>query len=488
MATNISFGNYTPPDKTEKEIKEMTLAVLFDGTLNNQRNTYIRKEKEKKKKGVSYDKDAVKDDPWGVDKDSYDNDYSNVARIQEFYSLGKDKALYIEGIGTLDGDTDTLAGYLTGTGETGIRAKVRSGCEKVFNEVSKLKGAKVNLVLDVFGFSRGSAAARAFVNEVTKGAYTASKVWDSEKEKWNYYDLDSKKVEKEQLPKRGHLGVLCEKNEIEINTVKIRFVGLYDTVSSYGVNFEDDATGKDDVREINLKAISDSAVKNVVQIAAGHEWRKNFNLTNINSAGTKGIQYLLPGCHCDIGGAYENGSFEQDHFVKMDKDGRDAAMKYGFASKQFEPFKEKYKKELVESGWYKPDQLKFVMVTDDYNIMYKGTRYIDQRYSFLSLHFMSGFAKEKEAGFDIDGIKKKFKIPEKAGDKEHILGYVKKKLEAYIEAVKNTEDYKRSTLSYKKYLDFANEKTLINTNLHWSATDKTGHGPRANQIRKIIDG
>lgn len=487
MATNVSFGNYTPPDKTENKIDEFTFAVLFDGTLNNQRNTYIRKEKEKKKKGVVYDKQAVKDDPWGMDKGSYENDYSNVAKMQKYYSLGIDKALYVEGIGTLDGDTDTVAGYLTGTGETGIRAKVRSGCEKVFNEVNTLKSKKVNLVLDVFGFSRGSAAARAFVNEVTKGAYTASKVWDAEGEKYKYYDLDSKAVEKEQLPKRGHLGLLFEKNKIEINTVKIRFVGLYDTVSSYGVNFEDDTTGKSDVREINLKAISDRAVENVVQIGAGHEWRKNFNLTNINSAGSKGIQYILPGCHCDIGGAYESGYFEQEHLVKLDKEGEGALLKYGSASKQFEPFKEKHKKELVDSGWYKPDQLKYIMITDNHYIIYKGTRYIDQRYSFLSLHFMCEFAIEKGAGFDMDGLKEKFKIPEKAGDKEHILGYVKKKLEKYIEVVKNTKDYS-STISYKQYLDFANEKTLINTNLHWSATDKTGHAPRANKIRKIIDG
>ncbi|MBF7093651.1 hypothetical protein IUY40_19190, partial [Flavobacterium sp. ALJ2] len=226
------------------------------------------------------------------------------------------------------------------------------------------------------------------------------------------------------------------------------------------------------------------AVKNVVQIAAGHEWRKNFNLTNINSATTRGIQYILPGCHCDIGGAYENGNYEQNHLVKMDKEGIATVIKYGAGSKQFEYFKEKYKKELVESGWYKPDQLKYIMTTDNYNIIYKGIRYIDQRYSFLSLHFMCGFAAEKGAGFNISGLKEKFEIPEKAGDKEHILNYVKKKLEAYIQAVKDTEDYTRLPISYTKYLDFANEKILINTNLHWSATDKTGHEPRANNIRK----
>ncbi|MBF7093677.1 DUF2235 domain-containing protein, partial [Flavobacterium sp. ALJ2] len=115
---------------------------------------------------------------------------------------------------------------------------------------------KVNLVLDVFGFSRGAAAARAFINEITKERYTASKVWNAEKKKYNYYDLDLKKVEKEQLPKRGHLGLLLEKKKIEINVLEIRFVGLYDTVSSYGVNFNDDTKAKDDVKEINLRAIS----------------------------------------------------------------------------------------------------------------------------------------------------------------------------------------------------------------------------------------
>ena len=365
---------------------------------------------------------------------------------------------------------------------------MRSGCEKILEKIPQGKDEKWNLVLDVFGFSRGAAAARAFVNEVTKSRYTASKVWNSKEEKYEYYDLDFKKVEKEQLPKRGHLGLLLEENKIEVLTIKFRFVGLYDTVSSFGFDFDDDTTDKDDIKKINLKAISDIAVKNVVQIAADHEWRKNFNLTNINSAGSKGIQYILPGCHCDIGGAYENANYEQNHFVEIGKEAKDIIMKYGSASKQFEPFKEKYKKELVDSGWYKPQQLKYMNVMGDYSIMYKGTRYIDQKYSFISLHFMSEFASEKGAKFDMEGIKKKYEIPKKAGDKEHILNYVKKKLEEYIKAVKTAETSKRSSISYKAYLDIDNEKILINSSIHWSATDKMGHAPRKNKIRTIIDG
>ena len=487
MATNISFGTYSPHDETETTIMNITLGLFFDGTLNNKRNTYIRKEIEKKEKGQLYDKEAVKDDPWGIDKDSFENDYTNVARMQKYYSL-KTNVIYIEGIGTLDGDTDTVAGYTTGLGETGVRAKVRSGCEKVFEKIPQEKDVKWNLVIDVFGFSRGAAAARAFINEVTKGRYTASKVWNSKEEKYEYYDLDFKKVEKEQLPRRGHLGLLCEQKGVDILTIKFRFVGLFDTVSSYGLNFEDDTTDKTDIKEINLKAISDSAVKNVVQIAAGHEWRKNFNLTNINSAGSKGIQYILPGCHCDIGGAYENANYEQNHFVEIGKEAKDILIKYGSASKQFEPFKEKYKKELVDSGWYKPEQLKYMTVMGDNSIMYKGTRYIDQKYSFISLQFMSEFATEKGAKFDIDKIEKEFDIPKKVGDKEHLLNYVKNKLEAYIKAVKASDPSKRSAVSYKAYLDINNEKSLMRNYLHWSATDKLGHAPRKNKIRTIIDG
>lgn len=486
MATNVSLGTYSPPDETETNVKNITLGLFFDGTLNNMRNTYIRKEKENKKNGKTYDKEAVKDDPWGFDKGSFENDYSNVARMQKYYSL-KNNVIYIEGIGTLDGDTDTVAGYTTGLGETGVRAKVRSGCKKVFEKIPQEKDVKWNLVIDVFGFSRGAAAARAFVNEVTKGRYTASKIWNYDDEKYEYYDLDYEKVATEQLPRRGHLGLLCEQKGVEILTIKFRFVGLFDTVSSFGFDFDDDTKDKDDIKKINLKAISDSAVQNVVQIAAGHEWRKNFNLTNINSAGSKGIQYILPGCHCDVGGAYENANYEQNHFVEISKDAKDIIMKYGSASKQFEPFKEKFKKELVDSGWYKPEQLKYMNVMGDYSIMYKGTRYIDQKYSFISLHFMSEFATEKGAKFD-EGLKNEFKIPKKVGDKEHILNYVKTKLEEYIKAVKAAEISKRSTISYKTYLDINNEKILINSNIHWSATDKIGHAPRKNKIRTIIDG
>ena len=88
----------------------------------------------------------------------------------------------------------------------------------------------------------------------------------------------------------------------------------------------------------------------------------------------------------------------------------------------------------------------------------------------------------------MDKIEKEFDIPKKVGDKEHLLNYVKNKLEAYIKAVKASDPSKRSAVSYKAYLDINNEKSLMRNYLHWSATDKLGHAPRKNKIRTIIDG
>lgn len=75
-------------------------------------------------------------DKMGVDN-SLMNDYTNVARMwkccEEVYCI------YIEGIGTLDKKKDVDAGFQYGSGRTGIRAKVRKGCEKLAEKVFKEK-------------------------------------------------------------------------------------------------------------------------------------------------------------------------------------------------------------------------------------------------------------------------------------------------------------------------------------------------------------
>ena len=470
---NIVFNNYTPVEEEDAGEIEIKAGMFFDGTKNNQRNTYIRKEREKKKNGVKYDEDAVKEYPFGFDKDSYLNDYSNVVRMYPFYTSAK--TIYIEGIGTLNGDTDTTEAYLIGTGPTGIRAKVRTGCEEL-KKIIPINSI-VNVTLDVFGFSRGAAAARAFVNEITKPSYA------SKNSGLFYTDIDGIGVPTKKLPANGTFGLLCQGDNITIKSIKINVVGLYDTVSSYGGNFENDNSSKADIEELGLSSIIRRNVMSVIQLAAGHEWRKNFNLTTIQSVGKKGLEVTLPGAHADIGGCYEDETFTQNHneSVNPARVINDPTEYSKLANEKRKPF--------YDAGWYRGEQLKISDHSNKYvnHIDLIGVRYIDKRYSYIPLHFMCSLSKNKGANFK-DSVMEKYKIPAKAGNGIHLLHYVKLKLEKYILDVEKSDFQNRNKISYKNYLDLINEKKLINGFIHWSATEKTGHDPRESKTRTKIFG
>lgn len=117
------------------------------------------------------------------------------------------------------------------------------------------------IIIDVFGFSRGAAAARHFVSL-----------------------LNAKT-----RPLKERLGT----PQAEII---IKFVGLFDTVSSYGLRSSD-----------NVKALGlalECVPKKVVHLTAGNEYRAHFSLTDITSSLGAGYELTLPGVHSNIGGSY----------------------------------------------------------------------------------------------------------------------------------------------------------------------------------------
>ena len=116
---NNQFGSYTP-SVSKEEVLDITIGIFFDGTLNNKTNT-----DERKNNTDAHKKHGGKD----TDNTSYNNDWSNVARMWDNYD--KNFGIYIEGIGTQDKEGDATLGYAFGTGETGIRSKVRKGCEEI---------------------------------------------------------------------------------------------------------------------------------------------------------------------------------------------------------------------------------------------------------------------------------------------------------------------------------------------------------------------
>ncbi|MGS0528325.1 hypothetical protein ACU8V7_27070 [Zobellia nedashkovskayae] len=141
----------------EDESIDVTIGVFFDGTGNNKYNTEARElNQDRKERKLSPDESKKADDSrkWnysailttdiveiiknkGLKKEkdgSYENDFSNVARLYELYnteSTEKDKnaSVYIEGIGTNNGADDDIPGSATGMAmlwyNTGIRDKVK---------------------------------------------------------------------------------------------------------------------------------------------------------------------------------------------------------------------------------------------------------------------------------------------------------------------------------------------------------------------------
>lgn len=225
----------TTPDPPRRSVT-VRASLFFDGTLNNRANTrtYAR--------GTAAQREGWADT-------SYANDFSNVSKLEEVLQVphaGFDHSFkfYIEGIGTFDGRSDSTYGAATGMGDYGVVAKVERGlarCVRSIRAEIPRDTTIRQIVLDAFGFSRGAAAARHFVHKAL-----------------NVGDRLAQR-----LSAVGYT----------VGSVIVRFVGLFDTVASYGT------VHSNDTADLNLDAIR--AAEKVVQLAAGEEHRVNFRLTNI---------------------------------------------------------------------------------------------------------------------------------------------------------------------------------------------------------------
>jgi hypothetical protein len=214
--------------------------------------------------------------------------------------------VYVEGIGTTDGGDDDTMGMAFGAGITGVPAKVTRGILLLTERITKIleqgdeeEEYRLNhLLVNVVGFSRGATAARHLVARRTQ-------------EFFNQYIS------------------LTQSLHVEETVVEINFVGLFDTVSSYGGEEYTSVMGQvyhnkvhhsfdDDVRELHL-AIGSHA-RNVVQLAAADEYRKNFASTTIASSVKAGVglEVRLPGVHSDIGGSYQESAEEVRNVTAAD--------------------------------------------------------------------------------------------------------------------------------------------------------------------------
>ena len=508
-------------DKEDSKEIFLEAGLFFDGTNNNHRNVEIRKKVQKIEEYEDQSKPENRS-TWteyfiykSVESPfdgSYENDFSNVARLwrgvdQEEYSI------YIEGIGTEDEKEDSIRGMAWGTGGTGIRAKVRKGCKKLAEKIINIKGKNkvksINITLDVFGFSRGAAAARNFVYEIGNNKRKVDIKILSKTELKNrsraykyetvYRDKDGEEVDSAYLdngkmPKLGYLGYYLLQNKLskeDLNKIriKIRFVGVYDTVASFG------SEHSDDIVELQLNNLGKPA--KVVHFTAMDEHRKNFALSKIPE-GANFIEKNFPGVHSDIGGGYTTDKKEEI-----------------IVEKNYSSYEEceRERDELYEGYWYDGKRLSIhyhllgslsLDHPQDGGAYYylEGRRKIKKEYSYIPLHFMEELFKETLSTKQNNIILKK-STTSYSISKDSLLIDTKKHLAGYVlgdapewkfipDRIGNKTRPKEPIMYYPpKEKDQILLRKLRQEYLHRSAKlnnlkTEIAHGPAPNRKRPII--
>lgn len=412
-----------------KESLNFTFGVFIDGTLNNMYNTEMKQKMDsiispKTQKapqntaGVgNITLDEMKEvygdfgDPH-YSESSYENDLSNPAILFKNYEK-KEKEyqfrIYTEGIGTHSAPTqqggtltkedykkdDMMQAPAFGAGDAGIRDKVRKSIVDVVDQIRKVMGRNRDssvgtITFDVFGFSRGAAAARHFTHVVTHPPYAAKTGWLLNFQKvrlWTTYDLQYTPVPEydgKVMPEFGVLGQLLQEAELldPQTRVNVRFVGIYDTVPHHG------GSQSNDVRDLGLDDVNKANY--VVHMVAEDEYRANFDLVDISSVAKVsadsgkegGTELTYPGVHCDVGGAYSEGGGNRCYRLKKSDDYEEL---------------EKEKEEFAKQGWYKEKELNIKVYHRRKKLRLEGYKEkVSNQYSYIPLHIMSGFCQKRE--------------------------------------------------------------------------------------------
>jgi hypothetical protein len=192
---------------------------------------------------------------------------TNPALLNEMFDGPND---YQVGVGTTP--ASMLLGGLSGAG---IHNRIDRAYENLVAEINRQKQANpdAQIVLITSGFSRGSTAARAFVNELNKRGVPDLASGDG----------------------RGNYGRYHE-------PPRIGAMILFDTVGSVGIP----GTNLNPGLDLSIPANAE----NVLHLTAGGEVRRPFPLSSAVDPSRPDDERIaeieLPGAHSDVGGSYSN--------------------------------------------------------------------------------------------------------------------------------------------------------------------------------------
>ena len=530
----ISFGQPSKPTEYQPENTIILyIGMFFDGTGNNRFNseslyyTKVKGNNDRIKSSeiptqLSFTLTPEKIKEKDISKinisnrDSYWNPYSNIVKLHDLYkekseAKGKTHIIkqYVEGIGTEKYKEDSVGGSSIGRGDTGIIAKVERGIKDLVREkIATLpKDKKIyKIVFDVFGFSRGAAAARHFCNEVKKPAYYVTR---TKRDPYDKYDRNARILTDEKDLVKHAGGILgTELNKIGLkpyeetyNNIEIRFLGLFDTVVSDLVVKENlgyiatlfttkpwiPIIAQEYLEDIKTN-ITGLGIKKVFQIRANDEWRANFAYTPTEDGYTL---YML-GAHSDIGGGYA----ELDKYTSI----------LGFfdATKGGEEIfkqQEKIRKYFIDNNYCKENEIWFEKIYEhtsgfaiessptetttiykkkisDHYIL-KTSRYISNKYSLVPMYVMLQKAIDygvpfyknyKEAADDDADVKNSFEheIPD-TEEFKMLREYLKKMLD-----VSKDESKKSYSLSSPEMFKHIRNR-YVHLSSHYAGLDTLGH-------------
>lgn len=310
-ALNSDVCNEAPTAKQDCN-DVVNIALFFDGTGNN------KDADEEKKKWANPAR------LWKNSRTLIDTNESKGQKVTEY-------AIYVSGVGTkfngelnffqkgLAGLQDSpLTGGSTGTGGTrrldygeeqlndALKQALNLNAMKLEKDVDKyIKKQKTaslaevgkylaehrlkkKINISVFGFSRGAALARAFINQL---------IWQ----------CDSS----------------CDELKYEGIPIEFKFLGLFDTVASFGLpatNLNNNLSFK------GRDLVVDERVKKCVHLIAGNEQRFAFPVDLISTKkdgvvkNKDWLEIIYPGMHSDVGGGYApavDKSEVSDNFARI---------------------------------------------------------------------------------------------------------------------------------------------------------------------------
>jgi hypothetical protein len=294
-AAKAAEDAFADPPKVHLEV-----GIFTDGTMNNAANARSFAEQLERDCLIPYENDEISREEceWRIRLmmgDSYANGLSNVAKLRDLYKEGELESeggttylrqVYAPGAGTKTRDSDKWYGAATGMGEAGVIQQVNHAFSRLALLIKEdLQGQTIErLTVDLFGFSRGAAAARHAAHEINQG-------------------------------ESGLLArILAESGVLWPELVQIRFVGLFDSVAAIVNPLSGDLLAHNDRNRPVRLYLDPGKVGQVVHLTAAHEHRKNFALNSLrNRDGSLPANFrevTLPGVHSDIGGGYDESQRE----------------------------------------------------------------------------------------------------------------------------------------------------------------------------------